>query len=75
MIIRKATPSDAESLKTLYFEFRDYEYFLNVDKQSLLLEKTKPLPLGIKEAFSWYKNNKTDVNRKTYDKFIEKYLC
>ena len=51
------------------------EYFLNVDKQSLLLEKTKPLSLGIKEAFSWYKNNKTDVNRKNYNEFIEKYLC
>ena len=58
-----------------YFPFRDYEYFLNVDRQSSLLENTKPLQQGIKEAFAWYRNNKTDVNRKTYDEFIEKYLC
>lgn len=51
------------------------EYFLNVDEQSSLLENTKPLQQGIKEAFSWYKNNKTDVNRKPYNEFIEKYLC
>ena len=58
-----------------YFPFRDYEYFLNVDKQTALLEKTKPLSVGIKEAFEWYKNNKTEVVKRNYCEFIDKYLC
>jgi len=57
-----------------YFSFYDYEYYLDVTKQTQLIGETKPLETGLKESFEWYKNHKFDVMRKNYIDFIDENL-
>lgn len=57
-----------------YFSFYDYEYYLDVTKQTQLIGETKPLETGLKESFEWYKNHKSDVMRKNYIDFIDANL-
>lgn len=58
-----------------YFCFYDYEYVLDVSKQSELMPGTVPLEHGLKEEFEWYKNNPGSVYfRKPYVEFIEDNL-
>lgn len=57
-----------------YFSFYDYEYYLDVTKQTQLIGGTKPLETGLKESFEWYKNHKSDVMRKNYIDFIDANL-
>lgn len=54
-----------------YFCFYDYEYMLDVSKQSKLLPKTKDLYEGLKESYDWYLAHQGDVNKKDYMKFID----
>ncbi len=58
-----------------YFCFYDYEYMLDVSKQTKLMPETIPLEQGLKDEFNWYKNNQNCVyNRKPYIDFINKNL-
>lgn len=58
-----------------YFCFYDYEYLLDVSKQSELMPETLPLEQGLKKEFEWYKDNLDSVyNRKPYINFIDKHL-
>lgn len=58
-----------------YFCFYDYEYNLDVSRQTKLMPVTKPLEEGLKEEFEWYKNNPDSVySRKPYIKFIDEKL-
>ena len=58
-----------------YFCFHDYEYMLDVSKQSALMLNTVPLEKGLKEEFEWYKNNLDSVyNRKPYMEYIDNNL-
>lgn len=55
-----------------YFSFYDYEYSLDVSKQSELLIEEKDLFEGLKESFEWFKDNYNQVVKKDYINFIEK---
>lgn len=55
-----------------YFSFYDYEYSLDVSKQSELLTEEKDLFEGLKESFEWFKNNSNEVVKKDYINFIQK---
>lgn len=57
-----------------YFSFYNYEYYLDVSKQSELMSDTKPLYEGLKEAFNWYKNNTDKVNKKPFLDYIDNNL-
>ena len=57
-----------------YFSFYDYEYYLDVSLQHELMENTKPLEEGLKEAFRWYVNNQDKVNKKSFIEYIDKNL-
>lgn len=57
-----------------YFSFYDYEYILDVTKQSQLMPDTKNLSLGLKESFDWYVSHQEDVIKKNYLTFIDDYL-
>ena len=58
-----------------YFCFYDYEYILDVSKQSELMPDTTPLEQGLTEEFEWYKNNPDSVyNRRPYIEFIDNNL-
>lgn len=54
-----------------YFPFRDYEYYLDVTRQSKLLTDLKPLEIGLKESYEWFKNNRELIVRKDYFRYIE----
>ena len=51
--------------------FYNYEYKLDVSKQCELMDETKPLEEGLKDAFMWYKDNQDKVNKKLYIEYIE----
>lgn len=57
-----------------YFSFYNYEYFLDVSKQSELMQDTKSLYDGLKEAFDWYQKNSDKVNKKPYFDYIDNNL-
>lgn len=58
-----------------YFCFYDYEYVLDVSKQSELMPETLSLEQGLQEEFEWYINNLDSVyNRKPYMEYIDKKL-
>ncbi|WP_455819673.1 NAD-dependent epimerase/dehydratase family protein [Clostridium butyricum] len=54
-----------------YFSFYDYEYSLDMTKQSELLMEEKDLFEGLKESYKWFKNNYNEVEKKDYIKYIE----
>lgn len=54
-----------------YFSFYDYEYSLDVSKQSELLIEEKDLFEGLKESFEWFKDNYNEVVKKDYINFIQ----
>lgn len=59
-----------------YFCFYDYEYVLDVSKQSELMPDTIPLEQGLKEEFEWYKQNPDSIyNRKAYIEYIDNNLA
>lgn len=57
-----------------YFPFYRYEYYLDVEKQSVLLSDTKPLDQGLKEAFAWYLQHSEQVRKKPLLEFIDQKL-
>lgn len=57
-----------------YFPFYNYEYFLDVKRQSQLMPETTPLDLGLREAFAWYVKNREKVNKKPLMAYIEEHL-
>ena len=57
-----------------YFSFYDYEYHLDVTKQSELMPDVKSLTDGLKESLNWYVKNTDTVNRKNYTDYIDNNL-
>lgn len=57
-----------------YFPFRDYEYTLDVSRQTALLPDTKPLADGLKEEYQWFREHREEVNRKEYLCYIDEHL-
>ncbi len=57
-----------------YFSFYNYEYYLDVTKQSELMSETKPLKDGLKEAYDWYVNNPDKGNKKPFMEYIDNNL-
>lgn len=58
-----------------YFSFGDYEYILDVEKQTKLLPETKNLEIGLKESFDWYINHPQEVEKTDYISFIDEFLA
>ena len=54
-----------------YFPFYDYDYILDTTLQNEIAPDLIPLPIGLKRAYEWYKNNKNAVKPKNYFEFIE----
>lgn len=64
----------AEYEQRQYFPFRDYEYYLDVTRQTELLTDLKPLETGLKESYEWFKNNRELIVRKDYFRYIKGHL-
>lgn len=65
---------DATHNQRSYFPFYDYEYYLDVTKQSILLPKTISIYDGLKTSYDWYKKNQNKIHKKDYLKYINEYL-
>ena len=58
-----------------YFCFHDYEYVLDVSRQSALMPDTMPLEQGLKEEFEWFRDNPDSVYRRNpYMEYIDSNL-
>lgn len=57
-----------------YFPFYDYEYYLDVQKQSGLMPVTKPMGEGLRESLVWYLSHSEEVNRKPLIEYIDNNL-
>lgn len=57
-----------------YFSFYNYEYFLDVSRQSKIYPKTISLEDGIKETAKWYLEHNLEVNKKPYFEYIDSNL-
>lgn len=58
-----------------YFSFGDYEYVLDVTRQTKVLSETKDFETGLRESFNWYINHPEDVEKRDYMDFIDKFLA
>ena len=57
-----------------YFPFRDYDYHLEVSKQTALLPGTKPLAEGLREEYEWFRDHREEVNRKGYLSYLREEI-
>lgn len=59
-----------------YFCFYDYEYTLDITKQTKVLPNVIPLQEGLRETFDWYIANKNnaEIIHKPYRKFINSHI-
>lgn len=57
-----------------YFSFADYEYLLDVSRQTALIGETKDLLTGLKESWAWYQDNEEDVNKRDYISYIDQEI-
>ena len=62
---------DASFFQRAYFPFHDYDYKLDVEKMLSIMPDTKPLSVGLREEYLWYKNNKEAVLRKPLIEYID----
>lgn len=58
-----------------YFSFYNYEYYLDVSRQSKIYPETIPLEDGLKDAAEWYLEHSAEVNKKPYFEFIDENLA
>jgi nucleoside-diphosphate-sugar epimerase len=57
-----------------YFCFHDYEYMLDVSAQMTLLGSVKPLEMGLRESWEWFRENRQAVLRRPYQAYIDSNL-
>lgn len=58
--VEKAVPQRS------YFPFHDYDYRLDVTKQTALMPRIKPLAEGLAEEYAWFRSHREEVNRRPY---------
>ena len=54
-----------------YFCFHDYDYYLDVAKQTELMPDGKPLAEGLKESYEWFRQHRDAVMRRPYMEYID----
>ena len=57
-----------------YFCFRDYDYYLDVTKQTALMPEVKPLAEGLSGSWEWFRRNRDAVARRPYLEYIDENL-
>lgn len=58
----------------MYFPFRNYEYILDVTKQTEFIPDVKPIETGLKQSYEWYINNRELIVHKDYLQYIKDNL-
>ncbi|MDE6781518.1 MAG: NAD-dependent epimerase/dehydratase family protein [Ruminococcus sp.] len=64
----------SEVNQRLYFPFRNYEYILDVTKQTKIMSDVKSFETGLKQSYDWYRNNRELIVRKDYLQYIKNNL-
>ena len=54
-----------------YFPFHDYEYRLDVAKQTALMPELTPLGEGIRQEYLYFRDHREEVNRRPYMAYID----
>lgn len=57
-----------------FFPFHEYEYFLDVSRQSELMPELKPLTEGIREEWEWFRCHREEVSRKALKEYIDERI-
>lgn len=57
-----------------YFCFHDYDYYLDVTRQTALMPNVKPLAEGSKESYEWFQQHRDGVIRRSYMDYIDQNL-
>ena len=57
-----------------YFCFHDYDYYLDVTRQTALMPDVKPLAVGLRESYEWFRQNRDAVMRRPYEIYIDDNL-
>lgn len=64
----------SEINQRMYFPFRNYEYILDVTKQTEIMSDVKPLEIGLQQSYEWYKSNRELIVRKDYLQYIKENI-
>ena len=54
-----------------FFCFHDYDYCLDVGRQTALMPDVKPLAEGLAESYAWYREHREAVLRRHYMEYID----
>lgn len=57
-----------------YFCFHDYDYFLDVSKQTSLMPEVKPLAEGLRDSYAWFREHRDAVMPKPYIDYIDQTI-
>lgn len=57
-----------------FFPFHDYEYCMDVSKQMALMPDLKPLKVGIREEWAWFRSHRGEVSRKNLKEYIDSHV-
>ena len=57
-----------------YFSFYNYEYYLDVTRQSKIYPETISLEEGLRDAAKWYLEHRMEVNKKPFFEYIDSNL-
>lgn len=57
-----------------YFSFYNYEYYLDVSRQSKIYPETTSLEDGLRDSVKWYLEHSAEVNKKPYFEYINENL-
>ena len=57
-----------------FFCFHDYDYRLDVTKQTALMPRVKPLAEGLQESYAWFRENREAVVRRPYFDYIDAHI-
>lgn len=71
----RTTNVDESHPQRAYFSFYDYEYYLDVTKQEVLMPETKPLYEGLQESYAWYRQHEGAVNKKPLLEYIDREIA
>ena len=57
-----------------FFCFHDYDYYLDVTRQTALMPEVKPLAEGLRETYAWFRENRDAVMRRPYMEYIDQNI-
>ena len=57
-----------------FFCFHDYDYYLDVTRQTALMPEIKPLAEGLRESYAWFRENRDAVMRRPYMEYIDQNI-